>query len=616
MKKIISGLLATVLAVSAAQAETYANKTYFAEQPELSYRSMDMVGHMGASCSSKEGGFGARVHLTGFYAQSEDNANMTKYFGNATKGFEVKDRPAADTSVKKSWSVTTDVNIGRKLDESSGDDAEAQRYLQLAGAFDPTNGLYGQHVDHAPETFLSGGGDIMAGTVAFTPKRSEWGARLSWDQDLSSLLDGLSLSVCAPIVSVTHEAKAVELDGAQEATYEAADKRTNGSTPINYFVTGMNEASAFNTQDALAKAKLSTKGLTASGVADVNVGLNWRVMHKSRWDVSLGAHAVIPTGNSSTGEYLYEPIYGNNGHWALGGTLAASAKVWNSNRVKLRANVAANYQYVFEAKEIRTMGLKASGTGVVLPGSQYNLLMQDRKAGVFPAANILTQSLKVTPGHQYGGTAGICVDWKGFTFDVGYNLAIRDAEVVKVDAQWQDDQYAVASPWFKKAASPIADELDEHENRIGGLNGETVVAKEGVSGKGVTGVAASFDERAYGIATKGTAIDGMSVHNAVSVGGPIQHASATSTLADRKRGASVDTANGTLATKQASAFNIAPEAAATPYQTTHAISGGVGYKIEGDVPVMLSLGGEYKFADVEARDRTGWAAWGKVGVRF
>ncbi len=236
-------------------------------------------------------------------------------------------------------------------------------------------------------------------TIKIAPEVIDYGVNLGWYQDLSKICSGLNLKVAVP---VEHKEQDMKLS-------------SKDANVVNYF-----KGNAIAGQEALKYGKIAGKQ-SATGVADIDVQLGYRFLDKESYNAGLNLAVVIPTGKDVKSEYAFAPQVGGK-HWGLGAGLDAQARVWGSEEHNVKINFAANYRYMFEATEKRTLGLKDMAWG------QYRLV----NATNAPVANGLTHDVNVTPGSQLDAILGLAYNNGGFTADLGYNLYFAEQESVKV----------------------------------------------------------------------------------------------------------------------------------------------------------------------------------------
>lgn len=399
MNKVLKGLLAAVLAVSAAQvqADNSTNKTFLMPRPDGVDLPMEYTTFQELINRKDEDKFGASFQVTGFYRGSTNDDELAKYFLINNKDTITLARANAATTVS---TVTNDLDLGYIIHKTNG------------AAADPS------------------------ATIHLDPEHTAWGVRIDYDQDLSKLLKGLYLKVSLPIVSV-------ENDLGLSVNSTDANLKADLQSFFQGQFTGRPDATpSTNAQAKLTKAKIAGDQ-DETGVADIDVTIGYKFLNKENYFAAIALAFTIPTGNDAEGEFLFEPIVGNGQHFGLGGDLMAQARVWGDMDHNLKINLWMKYRYLFESDETRTLGIKGRNWG------QYTLLVPANAAGpavtLVPAANVTTVNVEVTPGSQFDGILALAYNNGGFCFDLGYNMYFREEESVKLDQSFTAGAFAIAA---------------------------------------------------------------------------------------------------------------------------------------------------------------------------
>ena len=352
------------------------------------------------------------VQLTPFFQQSVNRDETGRYFsvGNGTNSIVIGSAPA-DATLK------ADVN------------GSAITGFQpvLTPITDPAT---------APVT-------TPLGTVTFNPDQSIWGARLDYLQYVGAPVGGLFFKVSSPIVSVSNNMNMTVANAKSVPFY------TGGPvfTLADFFSGNTSVAATSNTLDAantvlrspLTKAKMAGRR-SATGFADVDLTLGYRYYQSNSCRALFNLCVTVPTGNRAHGEYLFEPIYGNGKHAGLGVGVDAGLQLWNGKQGELWFDTGLQYKYLFEGTEARTVGIKG------MPFAQYFLMSSIHKSvnpqPFFPAANLLTQDLRVKPGSQLEALANLSFKGECVVADIGYNLYWKDQESLWVKS-WADNTVGI-----------------------------------------------------------------------------------------------------------------------------------------------------------------------------
>lgn len=339
-------------------------------------------------CAPKK--LSAHVQVTGFYQDSTNHADIGEYFGIGNG--------------KNSFVVGTEADV-------------------LAGTADILGDLLIHNFNGGP----------LAGTVSFNPNQQMAGVRFDYFQDLNSPICGLFFKARMPLVWVARDMK----------LHVANSVNSSGGFSLEQFFKGnvTQTAPAEDLQDPLTKAKIDGRR-HKFGVADIDLALGHKCVHTDTKHLFFNLGVTIPTGSKVTGEFLFEPVCGNGHHFGIGGGLDAGAVLWCNQHATFRFLAAAEYRYLFEKTEGRTVGVNGRPLGFYFLARRIS---SPANTALFPAANILTQDLKVKPGSQLDSMVAFAFKGGNFTIDVGYNMFWKDRENVWLK-EWQDNTFVLTTP--------------------------------------------------------------------------------------------------------------------------------------------------------------------------
>ncbi|MFA6263581.1 MAG: hypothetical protein WCW33_06460 [Candidatus Babeliales bacterium] len=485
---------------------------------------------------AKNNSCGNAWQLTGLYQESSDRDDVGKYF------------------------LIHDKNIikfnATKTQESDLDPTP----VNTVGAMEDVDITY---VINYAQAFQSELDTINNGnyTLELKPSQQVVGVGLSYHQRFDWALSGLFFYANAPVVAMKRGVHltlnhSVHDDISNVREDELYSYFAGGLVKFNFEYPPFYNAEFPPTgrgQKPLTHAKLTGSQGTA-GFSDVDFGLGWAFLDRPKYHAAIAIAATIPAGNKPTGEYAFEPIRGNGGHWALGGNLDAWYRLFKGTKQNLRVAMRAELRYLFESHETRTLGLKNRLWG------QYYLLGQSLGTAYdadttitqkIPAANVLTRSVDVTPGLQFDGTLSFVYTNGGWSADLGWNPYARESEDVHMRGDFPDGIYAVASRGFNTAreedGEPASGEVVDHQFTISAAN--------------------------------------------------------------------VDDGNVATATVNNSTIDV--NAARTPSQFTNAIYGSVAHMWDRGHKhaTIVALGGKYEFAS-ENSALEQWNVWAKMGLEF
>ena len=394
--------------------------------------------------------------------------------------------------------------------------------------------------------------------IHFDPKSISYGATFAYYQGLDKLAKGLFLSINLPVVHVEnnmHMTVSIPSTNATSATTVAQVQ--------NYFSGSLTHGVSATTdlQDALTRGKIDGHR-SKTNLANIGIKFGYNFLNKEDYHFGFNVAVDVPTGNENNADYLFSPVVGGK-NWALGAGLQGCYRVWGEEDHNIKLGMVADYRYLFENTEYRTPGL-INAAGVLRPWGQYHLLGSAVGSTAVtlltPAANVITQKCKVTPGSQVEGLANIAYNNGGFSFDLGYNLFWREKEAVTSKQTLATSTYGVANRGLLSTTGVAT------TGKYSNAGTSTTTGAFGTHGK-------QFDE-GYALADEAT---------------PTYWISQT---------------------------NLDFSQAATPSILTHKIYSGLGYSFkEWDTPLMMAVGGSYEFgSDNYAPDF--WAVYGKLGVAF
>ena len=381
MKKLLKGLLVAVLAVSSVHATT--NKTFLMPRSQGVNLAMEYTTYNELIQHKNGDFFGAHFQVVPFYSESSDSDDIGKYFGINDKSLITIDHLTANAA--------TDLN-----------------YLWMFH-------------DTAPDA-------ATTGKINFDPDLQAYGARIDYYQDLEKILDGLYLKISLPIVHVDNN---MNITASDKLGFFAEAGPPVGSTAIESYFNGTYSVASIaaagdNTQAALEYAKMGGSHSETS-VADIDVVLGYKVLEEEDYYLALNLGLTIPVGNDPDGRWVFEPVVGNGNHWGFGGGLDGCYKLWEDGDQNIKLTAVANYRYLFESSEMRTLGLKLAD-GTRIDWGQYRYAGRVGQQEVIPTANILTKDVDVEPGSQLDAIIYFTYNNGGWSFDLGYNFFYKCSE--------------------------------------------------------------------------------------------------------------------------------------------------------------------------------------------
>lgn len=404
-------ILFSLLAISTSiSPRTYTNKTFLMPRPVLENMAMEYT-TWHTQVDKDKLKWGGSLQATGFYQKSTNKANIGDYFGFY---WDDEDR------------IVDYINIVTKTDEQP-------------------DGIDQYFITH--DYLMQEEVILPTGKIKFEPNQESYGLRLDYYQAWKRWF----LKISTPIVKVKTDLNRFS----DNLSYMyGADPSTNGKTLYDVLSGNFQNTDETNLQECLKYAKIGG-AQDEAGLGDIAVTIGYNIYKKNDNYVRFGAEVTIPTSNSATGEYLFEPIYGNGDYWALGGTFDAKATLWDEKDAAIQFLVGLRLKYLFEQTEKRTLGFTKYDNTDSCPKDNlydfghYYLGGQNGKNALFPLANVLTRDVKVNPHLHFEGLLGLALISGNFTLDIGYNIFAKEGEDLSLKDCWKDDTYAVAKIGFK-----------------------------------------------------------------------------------------------------------------------------------------------------------------------
>ena len=325
---------------------------------------------------------------------------------------------------------------------------------------------------------------------------------------------------------------------------------------LDYLSGNYSNTDEHNYQEPLKYAKFHN-GRKKAGIADAVLMLGYNFVYKETQRVNLAFELTIPMGNTPNGEYLFEPVVGNGHHWGIGTRFDSGFELWRDGENSFDFLFVIDYQYLLRNVQKRTLGFLGPNGETKSRWGQYVLAAEQGGQKMFPAANITTVDVKVTPGHRVDAMLSVAVNLTDWTFDLGYNLYAQEAETIRLKNKWVRHKYGVVQWDFdtKLAAT------------FGSVKDDTTDKEESceVAGFQTCDVCSACHNAAFNV--------------------------------------------------------IQPEdlllwMVQTPTRITNKVFGSIGYTLnDWEMPLMFGIGTSYEFSSNNAA-LAKWAIWSKIGLTF
>lgn len=267
--------------------------------------------------------------------------------------------------------------------------------------------------------------------LSFKPKQVYYGAVLTYKQHISKYTDkGFWFEIVAPIEHVKNNMNIKE-----KIITAGGPSGNDPSVPPN---------SVGNMIEAFKQKKWRFGKIdgpqSKTGIADLYARIGYTYVKEETHHLNSYIGFSGPTGNVPTGEFVFEPVVGNNGHATLFIGTSAGFKIWSNCNKALYFEFDTLGTLYFENEQTRSFDLKNNAW------SRYMWVYLDSKSTqTHPGINVFTRRLKINPITSRDlTTAWVYKDCNGVQAELGYHFYARQAEDVKLAKPWQK-KFAIAS---------------------------------------------------------------------------------------------------------------------------------------------------------------------------
>lgn len=410
MKKVMYGALALALLANAAHASFESNRTFVKTRDSLSNNYAMGFSGRAHQYHNKRKSLGANISVAPYYRTMHNKSEVGTAFGSGQAESE---------------------NQKALLEIAQGSTSDHKNHaLQM----------YGADIDAVA---IGDASQAMYGNILLNPEYTEFGAHFSYRQRLDFIAKGLYLTVDAPVARIITTLGA-EFEG--RANSNTADGML-GTQISDYFGGKTFIKSNESNQQPLRHAIIDNTDHIKDGFTDFNVGVGYQFFREKGTLLTGAITMTIPAGKTNDTSALFVPRQGG-GHIGLGARLQAMGNLLRGKRCSygLNAYASVDYRYLFEAEEQRTLGIYNHWYNTLISGGAYRMLVPGITGPeAIPAANHLSRTVQVTPGHTLDALVGLRYHYEKFSASLCYNLYARDTEEVKLapSNRWFDGQFAM-----------------------------------------------------------------------------------------------------------------------------------------------------------------------------
>ncbi len=286
------------------------------------------------------------------------------------------------------------------------------------------------------------GGNFQS-TVAFRPRQTYVGGGFDWIQYFGWGCDPCDkrwwFEVSFPVVNVRNEVRLTESVQSQGVALNAnvnanVIEAFQGLKPFFSPVAGV---AGLVTGSPILFGKIDGRK-SKTGVADVEIKLGYDWACEECYHAYSYVGVVVPTGNKPKGEFVFEPIVGNNHHVGVMWGSAFGFELWRGcdGNKALWWEMETNGRYLFRNTQTRSFDL------INKEWSRYQLVFVSQAdaqaATATEGINVFTQRVRVKPRFSFDFNSGLVFTACGFEGELGYNFWARQAEKVSLKEPFFD----------------------------------------------------------------------------------------------------------------------------------------------------------------------------------
>ncbi|HZW61668.1 MAG TPA: hypothetical protein VFF04_05585 [Candidatus Babeliales bacterium] len=263
----------------------------------------------------------------------------------------------------------------------------------------------------------------FSGKFTICPRQRQWEFCLSYNQDLgryfdpasyfSSFVDNLWFNVELPIVGVENNIGLRQFDIINPMPNEA----------------GPNDLIQALGQKDWLWGKIIQGNHSKTTLAELNLKLGSTFLYENHFLLDYYSVLSFPTGNKQNAAFMFSPVAGFNGHWAVGGGVDMQLLL-NRDPVNMAALFFLSFESLFfvRSDQLRTLDLLNK------PLTRFLLLTPITGPIGFtvPGVNVLTQAVRV---HGYNHV-DLAMGWRFrrgcVEFEMGYSIWGHPDEVLEL----------------------------------------------------------------------------------------------------------------------------------------------------------------------------------------
>lgn len=253
-------------------------------------------------------------------------------------------------------------------------------------------------------------GESFSSYITMRPTRSVTGAYFDFRFDFSHIIKNIWFDASFTVMHVNHDLHFCETPSSAPGT-----------------LCDITTAAQALDQASLHFGKFSPCSLTARGIDTVQLKLGYDWFFCDTNHISPYIVGTVVVGKGSPPEYIFEPII-HVTHPSVGIGAIADYKIIDADERELTLLSDLKYRYEFSAVEERSFDLCCNG-----PWSRYLKAVQPADPCCsFPAINILTQNVKITPRSTVDWWNALHYRQGPYHLELGYDFWWRQQELISL----------------------------------------------------------------------------------------------------------------------------------------------------------------------------------------
>src|SRR3990167_1861599 len=280
-----------------------------------------------------------------------------------------------------------------------------------------------------------------SGTISFCPTKDDIIFDLFVYLGFDKILCGTWASLQIPIVHSRWDLHLQETVEGDSTTYyplnSVGDNLVNNVFNVAKPMTEAFKGAAFGDAPALKYGKICVRKDTTD-IPGLEVLLGYDAVRCPYYHFAIAADFVVPTGTQPRGEYLFEPIVGDQDRWQAGLNINVGWNCWSNacdtNTISIFLDATVNH--LFAHKNRRILGINIPNATDTQKNWSYYLLLKkfdnsDQATGLERATNIFTGDVKIKA--NVVGNVTLLLQWNCncLMSGIGYEFWGRSKEIME-----------------------------------------------------------------------------------------------------------------------------------------------------------------------------------------